>query len=427
MAQATLKAPTQAETTHSADIVHSAHGVSARYKGLRLTSHFQPIFSLSHCRAIGHEGLLRATDADRNPVAPGRVIAGATNYEDLRYLDQLCRYLHVNNHTAHDKHGGWLFLNIHPEVFRQGPDSDLSDFLPELSEHPNIDTRRIVIEVMEQAVSEHAGFTRTVEYLRDMGCMIALDDFGAGHSNFDRIWSLQPEIVKLDRSFAIKSVEDPSARRLLPQIVSLIHEAGSLVLLEGVETEAQAMAAFDSDIDFVQGFYFAIPSAQPVDTREISTVINTLWERFNTTRDSGAQRHRELIGPYIHAMGGCAVLLEEGMPLDKACHAFLQLDRADGCFLLDEQGRQVGRNVRPASASSPEDSQYRTLSINRHACWSRRPYFRRAIDNLGKVQVTRPYLSISSGLLCVTVSVAYRDWNDELRVLCGDLHWPQVV
>ncbi|MFX5839666.1 hypothetical protein ABTE60_20365, partial [Acinetobacter baumannii] len=91
-----------------ADIVHSANGVLARYKGLTLTSHFQPIFSVSHCRAIGHEGLLRAADAEANPVAPARVIAGATRYDDLRYLDQLCRYLHVNNHAAQDTHDGWL-------------------------------------------------------------------------------------------------------------------------------------------------------------------------------------------------------------------------------------------------------------------------------------------------------------------------------
>ena len=358
---------------------------------------------------------------------PARVIGNARDYDDLRYLDQLCRYLHVNNHAAQDTHGGWLFLNIHPEVFRRGPDADLSDFLPELSEHPDIDPRHIVIEVMEQAVSEHAGFARTVEYLRGLGCMIALDDFGAGHSNFDRIWSMQPEIVKLDRSFAIKSVEDPSARRLLPQIVSLIHEAGSLVLLEGVETEAQALAALDADIDFVQGYYFAMPQALPVDTREQSAQLTALWERFNTTRGSGAARYRELIAPYIHAMGGCAVLLEEGLPMEEACRGFLQLERADCCFMLDEQGRQVGRNVRATQPFGAPDSQYRTMSQSRHARWSRRPYFRRAIENVGKVQVTRPYLSISSGLLCVTVSIAYRGWDDQLRVLCGDLHWPQVV
>ncbi|WP_026224520.1 sensor domain-containing phosphodiesterase [Methyloversatilis thermotolerans] len=427
MAHAMLSAAAEADQRPGADIVHHAQGVLARYQGLTLTSHFQPIFSVSHCRAIGHEGLLRATDAEGTPVAPTRVISSPRSYEDLRYLDQLCRYLHVSNHAATAPSGGWLFLNIHPEVFRRGPDEDLSDFLPELTDHPEIDPRHIVIEVMEQAVSENEGFARTVEYLRGLGCMIALDDFGAGHSNFDRIWTLQPEIVKLDRSFATKSVEDPSARRLLPQIVSLIHEAGSLVLLEGVETEAQAVAALDADIDFIQGFYFAMPQARPVDTREMNVVLNTLWERFDLTRGHGAARYRELIAPYIHALGSSAVLMEEGAPMDDACRSFLDLERADCCFLLDAEGRQVGRNVRASSAHGRPDSQYRELSMNRHARWSRRPYFRRAIENVGKVQVTRPYLSISSGLLCVTVSIAYRAWNDELRVLCGDLHWPQVV
>jgi EAL domain-containing protein (putative c-di-GMP-specific phosphodiesterase class I) len=43
--------------------------------------------------------------------------------------------------------------------------------------------------------------------------------------NFDRIWSLQPEIVKLDRSFAIKAADDPSARRLLPAACCLLPAA----------------------------------------------------------------------------------------------------------------------------------------------------------------------------------------------------------
>jgi EAL domain-containing protein (putative c-di-GMP-specific phosphodiesterase class I) len=427
MAYAATSALADNDAVLGADIIHGANGVSARYHGLTLTSHFQPIFSLSHGRAIGHEGLLRACDDERNPVPPGRVIASATRYEDLRHLDQLCRYLHVNNHSAHDTDDGWLFLNIHPEVFCRGPENDLSDFLPELCEHPNIDPRRIVIEVMEQVVAENAGFARTVEYLRDLGCMIALDDFGAGHSNFDRIWSLQPEIVKLDRSFALKSVEDPSARRLLPQIVSLIHEAGSLVLLEGVETEAQALAALDSDIDFVQGFHFAMPEPAPIDTRTLSAPLNALWEKFNATRGAGAARARALIAPYLQTIGGCALLLEDGASLDDACSEFLRLERADSCFLLDAQGRQIGNNARPRHLITPADNPYRALAANRSAHWSRRPYFRHAIEIPGKTHVTRPYLSISTGLLCVTVSIAFRNWNDEVLVLCGDVHWPQVV
>jgi EAL domain-containing protein (putative c-di-GMP-specific phosphodiesterase class I) len=101
-----LAVAAETETPCGADIVRDASGVSAGYEGLKLTGHFQPIFSLSHCRAIGHEDLLRAADADLNPVAPGEIIAGTPDYEDLRYLDQLCRYLHATNHSARDTHGG---------------------------------------------------------------------------------------------------------------------------------------------------------------------------------------------------------------------------------------------------------------------------------------------------------------------------------
>jgi hypothetical protein len=56
------------------------------------------------------------------------------------------------------------------------------------------------------------------------------------------------------------------------------------------------------------------------------------------------------------------------------------------------------------------------------ARWSRRPYFRRATEAVGEIQVTRPYLSLYGARLCVTVSVAF--WIDgRLRVVCGDLDW----
>ncbi|WP_420797856.1 EAL domain-containing protein [Halorhodospira halochloris] len=60
-------------------------------------------------------------------------------------------------------------------------------------------------------------------------------------------------MVKLDRSLIQRAVEEhaEAQRRILNNPVALIHEAGSLVVLEGVETEHQALTALDADIDFV--------------------------------------------------------------------------------------------------------------------------------------------------------------------------------
>lgn len=411
--------PEQSTSHAEGELFFSGQRAWAQLGGWRMTSHFQPIFSLSHRRAIGHEGLLRAFDKENFPVPPGPIIAGAAReIERLHEVDRLCRELHVCNFGQLANSGGWLFLNIHPALFRRGPTGDPQDFLPELARMP-LAPERVVIEVMEDAVPDNSRFAETVTALRELGCRIALDDFGAGHSNFDRIWSLAPEIVKLDRSFALRSAREPAVRRMLPRMVALIHEAGSLVLLEGVETEDQALIALDSDIDFVQGYYFATPAADPVDTQAIDPLIESLWQRFHQERARGKADEKDMLGPYINAIGYAASLLETDHPLENACRGFLQLDLADTCYLLNQDGQQVGSNVY-GTAPAAATSNGLALAANDGARWSRRPYFRRALEGFGRVQTTRPYASISSGRRCVTVSIACR-LNGQAHVLCGDL------
>ena len=100
------------------------------------------------------------------------------------------------------------------------------------------------------------------EYYRTLGCLIVIDDFGAGYSNFDRIWRLKPDIVKIDREMTRRATVEPLARRMFAGIVSVLHEAGALVCVEGIETEAEALCATDADADLVQGHYFAPPGAE---------------------------------------------------------------------------------------------------------------------------------------------------------------------
>jgi EAL domain-containing protein (putative c-di-GMP-specific phosphodiesterase class I) len=93
-----------------------------------------------------------------------------------------------------------------------------------------------VIEILEQSVKDALQLGEAVQFFRNQGYLIALDDFGAGHSNFDRVWNLQPDIVKLDRSMIMRAGHNMRIRRMMPVMVSLLHEVGSLVLMEGVET-----------------------------------------------------------------------------------------------------------------------------------------------------------------------------------------------
>jgi len=393
-----------------------AHANFATY---RLFSHFQPILSLSHQRVIGCEGLLRATDAAGQAVSPLTLLAQAQQNDELVMLDRVARLLHVLNRPSGANQ--WLFLNVHPEVFVDAISK--SSFMVDLLAHQQMATGDIVIEVLEDAIRDEAYFTETVERMREEGFLIALDDFGAGHSNFDRVWTIGPDIVKLDRSFAIRMEHDAGARRLMPRIVNLLHEAGALVLLEGIETETQAHIALDADIDFVQGYYFARPTATPSVGDAAEAGVKALWQDFAAREAAAGIAQRELIAPYQNALGYASVLLAAGRPPAEACAGFLDLPLTNFCYLLDREGHQTGANIwNPHTARAAPSPRFRPLANASDARWSRRPYFRRAIRQLDRVQVTRPYLSATTASMCVTLSVGFLRDGEPL-VLCGDIAW----
>lgn len=92
-------------------------------------------------------------------------------------------------------------------------------------------------------------------------------------------------------------------------------------------------------------------------------------------------------------------------------------------FVLDEQGRHVDEPMLPpGSQPLQSDPRFEPLGLPSEARWARRPYFRRALDEPGVVQMTRPYLSLYGPRMCVTLSVAV-PVEGRLQVLCVDVDW----
>jgi EAL domain-containing protein (putative c-di-GMP-specific phosphodiesterase class I) len=392
----------------------------ALFNGLRLDSHFQPIFSLAHQRVIGFEALMRATGPDGQPHGPHEVFGNTRGYTDTVLLDRLCRATHLNNFARQDAADTWLFLNINPRVIAEGRRS--GSFLQARLEQAGFPPQRVVIEIVEAALADETPLIESVQHYRDLGCLIAIDDFGAGHSNFDRICRLRPDIVKLDRSIVMQAAVDPGIRAIVPGMVSLLHETGSLVVMEGIETEFEAMVAMDADADFVQGFYFARPA--PVTSVGAAPAFNNLFGQFRELTLRERTGYRGEIAPYLNGLGYASVLLQSSHPLEVACKGFLDLPRAERCYLLDSDGRQIGANISSPHAQVESDRRFAPLRNAAGANWSRRHYFRRAISRPDKVQVTRPYLSAATATTCITVSIAFKI-RGERRVLCGDLRWDE--
>jgi hypothetical protein len=261
-----------------------------------------------------------------------------------------------------------------------------------------------------------------VREFRERGFLVALDDFGAGHSDVERIWQLNPDMVKIDRILLLQATQRADMATVLPALVSLLHTAGKLVLIEGVETEQEAQLALDCDADFVQGPFFGRPSPGLTDGTHATQCIAEVTERYRRKTEARERRDASRLAPYVRAFERAAERLAAGEPLDEVCWNFLSLDHAARCFLLDAQGRQADCNVVLRADREPYETRFMPLTDAKGANWLRRPYFRAAISAPDRVHVTRPYLSINEAVPCVTLSIATHV-GDQLRVLCGDIDW----
>jgi len=163
----------------------------------RLRSHFQPIFSLAHRRPVGYEGLVRVTREGGENVAPLDLLRGTPHGEARTALDRRCRSLHVRNFQRLGATHSWLFLNVDPYVAAEG--RKFGAFFAQMLESSGFPAHRVAIELVETPHEDEESLCAAIEYYRELGCLIVIDDFGAGSSNFDRIWRLKPDIVKIDR------------------------------------------------------------------------------------------------------------------------------------------------------------------------------------------------------------------------------------
>lgn len=393
-------------------------GVIGRFRNLILHSHYQPIISLVHHRVVGYEGLVRPRDPESQPIAPDVLFDSVGTDEDVVFLDRLARNIHVRNFVGADLDQTWLFLNVNARVAMcanaYGP-----YFEAMLARH-GLAPHRVVIELIENEIRDEAKLAEAMRYYADLGCLVAIDDFGAGQSNFDRIWRVQPQIVKIDRKSLVQARNSARVRRVLPSLVALLHEAGCMTLIEGIEDEEDVMIALDSGVDFVQGYFFGRPSPLLGAGAECVSQFGSLCDRHAEISHAKRALNASQLNPYIEAFRQCGELAAHDMDARDASLRLLSMPNVLRCFLLDGNGRQLGGKIELPSEAN-RDKRFLPVSHAAESVWSRRPYFQRAMAAPGQVQISRPYFSIADARMCITLSLMIRNASAQDCVYCADI------
>lgn len=392
----------------------------AEYRDMRLTTAFQPIVSLSHQKIIAYEALLRGVDIYGRPISPVDVLIESAKHNEYVQMDQLLSAMHLQNAQLQNISDCWVSINISPQTIIENQYQSVffADLLQGLGVSPN----RIIVEIVETPILGEEQLAEACAVFKELGCLVAIDDFGAGHSNFERIWKIKPDMVKFDRATIVQAERDITVRRSLSGLVSLFHEAGCFVAMEGIDTQEQVYISMDADVDFVQGYYFAKPNHTAISYPEMNVSLGNLLRDFRSNNTDYLSEVDDTLNNYISEFMVCAYSIENLNSLQRVCELFLEQPLVQRCFLIDSEGVQVGENVEAQTEDVDLNEKFSPLASGEGANWYRRQYYRRAIRNPMQVQVSRPYLSMRDARYCITLSIALRI-EKAMYVLCADVKW----
>ncbi|MGA2552837.1 MAG: EAL domain-containing protein [Burkholderiaceae bacterium] len=393
-------------------------GTFGLYGSTKLRSAYQPILSVAHSRVVGYEALMRPFQEDGSRADPAQFLARSVALGEQLIVDRVSRAAHVANFVRAGQQA-WLFLNMHPDVFNIG--ARRGNFAADLIERFGIASEQVVLELLEHRSFDETAFQEAAQYYRAHGFMLAIDDFGSGQSNFDRVWNMRPDFVKLDRSLVQRAEDSVLNQRMLRHMVALLHQAGSMVIAEGVESRRQALVMMEADVDFLQGYWLGRPEST-IGTHTAATAIARLgeaWESFAHFDATLAQQWQQSLEPYRNALRQAGQRFFPSQEPWSAARAFFSCPGTLRFSILNAQGLMEEASIVNPVRRRRMNPSLQPLNTDVGGNWSRRKYFKQAIKNVGKIVIVGPHYSLADGEGCYTAALAVQS-SSGLLVLCGD-------
>lgn len=237
-------------------------GGNAVYKALeegRMRMAFQPVMDMGTREISFFECLIRMVDDNGKLIAAETFIPALEELGMVRILDLF------SLHTAIRELETFPDIRLSVNVSNQSlvDASWLRAAVSLLNGKPDL-ANRLIIEITESsAMNNIDSAAKVVGTLKDMGCKVALDDFGAGSTSFMQLKMLDVDIVKIDKAY-IRDISNPINRLFVNSLLELAKGLDLQTVAEGAETKEEAEMLKSGGISHVQGYGIGFPSIERV-------------------------------------------------------------------------------------------------------------------------------------------------------------------
>ncbi len=232
-----------------------ANDVASALEENRMRLVLQPIVSSATGKPGFYECLLRIAKPDGSTLGAGEFIEFAEQLGMSRLIDR--RVLELAVDILKRIPDVTLSLNVST---RTCADPDWLVLLHRLTGGQARFTKRLIVEITEtSAISDLDQTVAFVDTLKEMGCRVAIDDFGAGYTSFRTLKHLNCDLVKLDGAFVKNVVNDHSDRIFVRMMAEMGAAFGMETVAEWVTDGPTAEIVSGLGITYMQGFHFAKP------------------------------------------------------------------------------------------------------------------------------------------------------------------------
>ncbi len=211
---------------------------------------FQPIVDANTRQTAFHEALLRLRRPNNPVCEAGDFVALAERLGLIRLIDR--SVLELVFDALAELPDARLSFNISAETVGDG--EWLSRLAARVAATPGFADKRLMVEITETSLMRNLDeATRFVALLRDLGCEVALDDFGAGFSSFRSLRELGVDVVKIDGGFVEKLTISRDDQVFVRTLIDLARNLGIKTVAERVQDEEAAATLADWGVDYLQG------------------------------------------------------------------------------------------------------------------------------------------------------------------------------
>ncbi len=221
--------------------------------------YYQPTYHLDGT-LHGAEALIRMHDKELGNLYPDEFIpvaeqTGLIDDIDDFVLEEVCKFLK----TGISEKYGIDNINVNLSVL-QCMRPGFVDNVNRIVDKYGISKKMINFEITESiAADDYGTLGDVIKQLKQGGFMFSMDDYGTGYSNVSAVFSLNLDVVKIDKSLLWCAEKSELGMIILENTIRMIQQMKKLILVEGVETVDQINLLKKLNVDYLQGFYFSKP------------------------------------------------------------------------------------------------------------------------------------------------------------------------